>query len=212
MEREWGTEARLLRLWAPSRRDDPRLPRVVDARRPARARVPPPAVAWMRRTLDIDIRHVLPAMRVPTLVIHRRGRPHLPGRDTARYLAEHIPGARLLELPGRRPPLVAGDPDRILDEVESLDRRARPREPDRVLATVLFTDIVDSTRRAADLGDRGWRDLVESHDAAMRARARARHGGREVKTMGDGFLATFDGPARAIRCASRCATPRRAWG
>ncbi len=200
MEREWGAETRLLRLWAPSRASDPRLQEWW--MRAGRLGASPAAgVAWMRRMLDIDIRHVLPAVRVPTLVIHAVDDRICPV-EASRYIAASIPGARLLELPGDDHLWWLGHPDRILDEVESLVTGAPARrEATRVLATVLFTDIVGSTRRAADLGDSGWRDLVESHDAAMRGQLQ-RHGGREVKTMGDGFLATFDGPARAIRCAT----------
>jgi class 3 adenylate cyclase len=119
-----------------------------------------------------------------------------------RYLAKQIPGARYVELPGEDHLPFAGDLDAMLDEVEEFLVGSRnASESERALATILFTDIVGSTEKAAELGDRGWRALLERHDATVRHQL-ALHRGREVKTMGDGFLATFDGPARAIRCAS----------
>lgn len=164
----------------------------------------PGAVATLNRmNLEIDIRHVLPAVRVPTLVIHRTG-DAIP-IEGARYLATHIPGAEFLELPGNDHGWFV-DSETILDPTIEFLRRvwAQGRweeEPDRVLATVLFTDIVGSTARAAEVGDRAWRGIVEDHHAIVRAQL-ARHRGREVDTAGDGFFASFDGPARAIRCAS----------
>jgi class 3 adenylate cyclase len=147
-----------------------------------------------------DVRAVLPSIKVPTLVIHRRDDPGIDFRHSE-YLAEKIPGARLVELPpGDSLPMLA-EGTILIDELEEFYTGARPaREPDRVLATVMFTDIVASTARAADLGDARWRDLLERHDSLVRAQL-DRHRGREVKSTGDGFLATFDGPARAIRCA-----------
>ena len=161
---------------------------------------PGAAMALRRMNGEIDIRTTLSAIRVPTLVLHRTG-----DLDTSieegRYLAAHIPGAKFVDLPGADHLPWAGDQDAIVDEVEEFLTGVRPAaEPDRVLATVLFTDIVGSTTRAVELGDRRWRDLLFSHNAIVRHELdRAR--GREVKTVGDGFLATFDGPARAIRCA-----------
>jgi len=152
--------------------------------------------------LDIDIRHVLPLVQVPTLVIHRTG-DRVVSVHAGRYLAEHIPGARLVELPGPDHSLFAGDPDVVVGEIEEFvtgARSAPAREFERVLATVLFTDVVGSTQRAVELGDRRWRELLERYYAVVRAEL-ARYRGREVKTVGDGFLATFDGPARAIRAA-----------
>ena len=147
-----------------------------------------------------DIRHALPAITVPTLIIHHTG-SHIPV-ENARYAIAHIPGARLLELEGIDHAPFTHDADRIAEEIEQFLTGARgAREPDRVLATVLFTDIVASTELAAELGDRGWRELLERHDAIVRAEL-DRFGGREVKHTGDGFLAIFDGPARAIRCAT----------
>jgi len=149
---------------------------------------------------QVDVRHVLPMIRVPTLVMHRTG--DLDSNvDEGRYIAERIPGARFLELAGvDHIPWV--DPDQIVDEVEEfLTGVRRGPEPDRVLATVVFTDIVGSSTRAAELGDRAWRELLEAHHAEVR-RQLVRFGGSEVDTAGDGFFAAFDGPARAIRCAS----------
>jgi pimeloyl-ACP methyl ester carboxylesterase len=161
---------------------------------------PGAAMALRRMNGQIDIRQTLSAIRVPTLVLHRSG-----DLDTSieegRYLAAHIPGARFVDLPGADHLPWVGDQDTLLDEVQEFLTGTRPAaEPDRVLATVVFTDIVASTERAAELGDRRWRDLLFSHHAIVR-RELERFRGREVKTVGDGFLATFDGPARAVRCA-----------
>jgi class 3 adenylate cyclase len=150
--------------------------------------------------LDLDVRDVVPSVHVPTLVLHRRY-DHLVNVRNGRWLAEHLPNARLVELPGIDHITWYQDPERTLAEIQEFLTGARHApEPDRILATVLFTDIVDSTRTAAELGDRRWREVLEGHDRAVRE-ALARFGGREVKSTGDGFLATFDGPARAIRGA-----------
>lgn len=147
-----------------------------------------------------DVRHVLPAIRVPTLIIHRAGSRFAP-RDGGRYLAEQIAGARYVEVPGIDTYLWAGDIEPILGEVEEfITGTRRPPETDRVLATVLFTDIVGSTKRAAELGDAAWKELLAKHDELIRGEL-LRFRGREIDTAGDGVLATFDGPARAIRCA-----------
>jgi class 3 adenylate cyclase len=146
-----------------------------------------------------DIRGILPAIRVPTLVVARADSPVEPAHG--RYLAERIAGATYVELPGRGSLLWSGDQDALLREIEHFVTGSRPApRHDRVLATVLFTDIVGSTDRAAEIGDTRWRELLAEHDQLVR-RALDRFEGREVKTTGDGFLATFDGPARAIRCA-----------
>jgi class 3 adenylate cyclase len=165
---------------------------------------PGSAAAYLRMNLDVDITGVLPLIRVPTLVMYRAEIEVLDVR-TGRYLAEHIPGARLVELPGRDFAPQLGDPDRFFAELESflqevVKGEAWEVEPDRVLATVLFTDIVDSTARAAELGDRAWRRLLQQHHETVRSQL-GRFRGEEVDTAGDGFFATFDGPARAIRCA-----------
>ncbi len=149
---------------------------------------------------EMDVRSILPAIDVPTLVLHRAG-DRMVSAAQGRYLAETIAGARYVELAGEDHLPFAGELDPILEEVEEFLLGSRgAAESERALATILFTDIVGSTERAAELGDRGWRALLERHDAAVRHQL-ALHRGREVKTMGDGFLATFDGPARAIRCA-----------
>ena len=149
----------------------------------------------------IDIRAVLPAIRVPALVMHRIGDPY-ERFEQARYIAERIPGAKLVELPGDEHAPFMGDTGAVLGELSRFVSAIRDEEAefDRVLATVLFTDIVDSTRRIATLGDRAWRELVERHHATVRALL-ARYRGVEIDTAGDGFFATFDGPARAVRCA-----------
>ena len=161
---------------------------------------PAAAYALTRMNGEIDVRHVLPTVSAPTLVLHRVGDRSLPV-EGSRYMAERIPGARLVELPGDDHLPAVGDQDAILDEIEEfLTGVRRGPDPDRVLATVLFTDVVGSTERASELGDRDWRELLEQHHALVR-RELERWRGREVDTAGDGFLATFDGPARAIRCA-----------
>ncbi len=147
-----------------------------------------------------DVRHVLPTISVPTLVMHRRNDAFVDPRHS-RYLADHIPGARLVELEGTDTLFSLGDTESILGEIEEfLTGTRHERQPDRVLATVLFTDIVGSTERAAEMGDARWRSLLERHDQLSRAEI-ARNRGRAVKSTGDGVLATFDGPARAIRAA-----------
>src|SRR5437867_1666280 len=154
----------------------------------------------MRMNTRLDIRAVLPAIRVPTLVLHRLGDLDVSIED-GRYLAKHIPGARLVELPGDDHLPWVGDQDAILDEVQEFLTGVKPTyDADRVLATVLVTDIVGSTELAARIGDRAFTSLLEQHHNMVR-RELARFRGREVNTTGDGFIATFDGPARAIRCA-----------
>ncbi|MEA2401089.1 MAG: hypothetical protein QOK00_1492 [Thermoleophilaceae bacterium] len=151
---------------------------------------------------EFDVRDVLPSIRVPTLVLHRREDSFIK-IEHSRYMAERIPGAKLVELEGGDNMYSIGDSEALLGEIEEFltGERHDLREPDRMLATVLFTDICGSTEHAAKMGDRSWRFMLERHDALFR-RALERHRGREVKRTGDGFLATFDGPARAIRCAS----------
>ncbi|MGH2993044.1 MAG: adenylate/guanylate cyclase domain-containing protein [Solirubrobacterales bacterium] len=206
----WGQDEELLRLWAPSVADLPE-PRRWFARFGRLAASPGAASALFRMVRDLDIRDVLPAIRVPTLIIHRTG-DTLMRVEHSRYMADRIPGARLVELPGEDHLWWFGDQDAIVDEAEEFLTGARSApEPDRVLATVLFTDIVGSTERAAELGDSRWRDLLERHGTVVR-RELERHRGREVKTTGDGFLATFDGPARGIRCASSIAAAVRELG
>ena len=201
MEHGWGdpkTHEMLFSMLAPSALDDPA------------------AKAWWRRTIhsgnrrdamqmfrsmvEVDVRPLLPAVHVPTLVMHRAG-DQMSNIEAGRYMADRIPGARFLELPGNDHFPFFGDQDTVVEEVEAFLTGARTAaEADRVLATVMFSDIVGSTERAASLGDRKWRDLLDAHDDLASKRVGEFHG-RIVDHAGDGFLATFDGPARAIRCA-----------
>jgi pimeloyl-ACP methyl ester carboxylesterase len=161
---------------------------------------PGSAVALERLYSETDVRHVLPSIRVPTLVLHRRDDPAEPV-EGARYIARQIPGAKYVELEGADSPPWAGDTEALVDEIqEFLTGVRRLPETDRVLATVLFTDIVDSTERAGALGDSKWRQLLAAHDERAREEI-VRHRGTYVKSTGDGLLARFDGPARAVRCA-----------
>ena len=206
----WGDNGWLLQLWAPSVADDAAAQDQWN-RMLVLGGTPSTGIAWLRMVQATDVRHVLSAIRVPTLVMHRSDDKIIPV-EHGRHFAEHIPGARYVELPGHDH-LWWVQGDDILDEVESFLTGSPAATPvsDRVLATVLFTDIVDSTVRAAEVGDRRWRDLVEEHDRLVRARLE-RYQGREVKTLGDGFLATFDGPGRAIRCAADVRDAVRALG
>jgi class 3 adenylate cyclase len=161
--------------------------------------------AYLRLNLDVDVRDVLPLVRVPTLVMHRSGVAVPPGvPQNSSYVAERIPGARLVELAGVEYPPPFGEQEQLFREIEhflaEVARGDREVVPDRVLATVLFTDIVGATARASELGDRAYRDLLARHHATVRSQL-ARYGGQEIDTAGDGFFATFDGPTRAIRCA-----------
>ncbi|MBD0330174.1 MAG: adenylate/guanylate cyclase domain-containing protein [Thermoleophilia bacterium] len=159
----------------------------------------------------IDVRDVLPSVRVPTLVLHRAGDRRVSVQE-ARWIADRIPRARLVELPGEDHLPWVGDQDAVLDEVEEfLTGVRRGPDPDRVLATLLFTDVVESTRRAAEVGDRAWRELIEAHDELVRDELR-RWRGEEVDSTGDGVFAAFDGPARAIRCALALAASVRSLG
>jgi class 3 adenylate cyclase len=161
--------------------------------------------------MEIDIRHVLPAVRVPTLLLHSRN-DRVIDFGASQYMCQRIEGAKLVELHGIDHVPWGCDSDIILDEIEEFLTGARlVVEPDRLLVTVMFTDIVSATERAAVLGDRGWRDLLESHHALVR-RELEHFRGREVDTAGDGFLATFDGPARAVRCACAISREVRALG
>jgi class 3 adenylate cyclase len=171
---------------------------------------PGTVLAAERMALDIDLRPVLPAMQVPTLVLSRTNDRFHDIRH-ARYIAARIPGAKLVELDGEEHAPFMGDSEAVLAETERFLSavRAEEAEFDRVLATVLFTDIVDSTQRAEELGDRAWHQLVERHDTTVRALL-ARYRGTEVATAGDSFFATFDGPARAVRCAQAIVAAVRA--
>ena len=155
----------------------------------------------MPLTTEVDVRAVLPTIRVPTLVVHHADDAIIPPAK-GRYVAEHIPDAKYVELPGRNwyHSVEPGWRATFQEIAEFLTGHQADVADDRVLATVLFTDIVDSTRRAAEIGDRDWHALLDAHDAVVRSQL-ARFRGREVNTSGDGFLAMFDGPQRAIRCA-----------
>ena len=187
---------------------------------------PGAALALLRMNSQIDVRDVLPTIGAPTLVLYRRdarfghgaaawrrdGEDPITPRGEAEYLAEHIPGARLVDLPGVDHLPWVGEPDPLLGEVEEFLTGVRTApEPDRVLATILFTDIVGSTALAARLGDREWGDLLERHNALVR-RQLERFRGQELDTAGDGFVASFDGPARGIRCAAAIAESVSALG
>jgi len=201
VEAEWGTGF-TARTYAPSRAGDEAFERSC-ARFERRAVSPAAMNQTPGMCMDTDVREVLASNRVPTLVVHRTG-DRATRVEGGRYLAEHIPGARLVEVTGIDHFPWVGDSDAILDEVEHFvtGRRHHP-ESDRILATVLFTDIVDSTKQLAEHGDRSWRELLGQFYATLRAEIE-RYRGREIDTAGDGLFATFDGPARAVRCA--CAT------
>jgi len=176
-----------------------------------RSASPAAAAALLRMNTQIDIREVLPTIHVPTLVLHRSNDLET-NVEEGRWIAGRIPGAKFVELRGADHLPWVGDQDSVLDEIEEFLTGVRPiPEEDRVLATVLFTDIVGSTESVAKLGDRRWRDLLERHHEAVR-RELVRWRGREVDTAGDGFLATFDGPARAIRCGLSIAADARSIG
>ena len=201
MEKGWGdpaTHEMLFSLLAPSAMNDPA------------------AKAWWRKTIhsgnrrdamemfrsivEVDVRPLLPAVHVPTLIMHRSG-DQMSNIGASRYMADRIQDARIVELAGADHFPFFGDQDEVIEEVEAFLTGARTAaEADRVLATVMFSDIVGSTERAASLGDRKWRDLLDAHDDLARKRV-GEFKGRIVDHQGDGFLATFDGPARAIRCA-----------
>jgi class 3 adenylate cyclase len=199
--RTWGElDGEGLRMLAPSMAGDPRLAGWL-ARMQRLAASPSEARTLLMAANDLDVRDALARIRVPALIMNRRDEGGWDPRHS-RYLAEHIPGARHVELEGVDSFPFLGDSDSILEEVEEfLTGHRGGIEPARALLTVVFTDIVDATAHAARLGDGAWRDLLTQHDERVRAEL-DRFGGREVKTVGDGFLATFDGaPSRALRCA-----------
>jgi class 3 adenylate cyclase len=210
--RAWGTGQQLL-ITAPSVADDENERRLIarDERltlSPATARQLFPLLA------DLDVRSVLPAIRVPTLVLHQRHDRWIPVSH-GRYLADHIAGARYVELPGQdhHAPWYP-EVEHVVREIRDFLGAVKEEEPEetgRVLATVLFTDIVSSTERAAEIGDRRWKELLNAHDRMVRETL-GRFRGREVKTTGDGFLAAFDGPGKAIRCAAAVREGARSLG
>ena len=199
VERDWGGDG-ILDVVLPSVGDDPRA-REWWRSYLRRSTSPGAAAAQIRLGIAGDVRHALGSVQAPTLVLHSGGDAFIRA-DHGRYLADHIPGARYVELDGadHLPYLAAADAI-VAETREFLTGVREPAEPDRVLATILFSDIVGSTEQATALGDRRWRDTLDAHDTAVR-RQIERFRGREIKTTGDGFLATFDGPARAIRCGS----------
>jgi class 3 adenylate cyclase len=199
VDRLWGTEA-MAQLTVPSRADDERFRRWI-ARAARSTASPRAAQAFLRALFEIDARPLLPLIHAPTLVLHRTGSPMIP-IEHGRFLAEQIRDAKLIELPGSDATLPHQAADVVLDHVEAFLRNLRrPVVLDRVLATVLFTDIVASTEQAGRVGDRRWRELLAVHDDTAR-RVVEEFQGQLVKTTGDGILATFDGPGRGIRCAA----------
>jgi class 3 adenylate cyclase len=209
----WGSEpmARMLAgVVASSLADDQQF--LTFIARAMRSSVSPGAAqAWLRMISDIDVREALPQIRVPTLLVHRSG-DRAVDVGASRYAAGRIPGARLVELPGGDNLTFVGDAEAVAAEIEEFLTGSRtPPMPDRVLATILFTDIASSTQHAAELGDRRWRELLGRHDALAREQLEW-YRGREVKMTGDGLLATFDGPARAVMCAAAIARELRTLG
>ena len=194
----WGSQE-LLRLVIPSRANDDELLARIGMQ--LRSGVTPRSAAAQYDHLlrSLDVRPALPLIQVPTLVLHAKDNFFIP-IEMGRFLADNIDGAKFVELPGGDITLNGEDAISVPDEVAEFLTGERPVEVDRILATVLFTDIVDSTGRAASLGDRRWRSLLNAHDQAVREQLK-RFRGREINTTGDGFVASFDGPARAIRCA-----------
>jgi pimeloyl-ACP methyl ester carboxylesterase/class 3 adenylate cyclase len=207
VEEDWGTERYVLN-WAPRLQKDPALVRWF-ARLMRLAMSPGAAAVYEEMYWAIDVRNALPSVHVPTLILHRAE----DSPEQNRYLAEHIPGAKYVQLPGEEHIPFLGDQDAVTNEIERFVRSVHDEEAvlDRVLATVMFTDIVGSTEVASRLGDRGWTDLVQRHHATVRSML-ARYRGREVDTAGDGFFSTFDGPARGVRCAQHISQAVRSLG
>ena len=210
-EQNWGVTSEILDLTAPSNANDPRFRSWW--LKYSRLAMPRQASATMYRWVtEIDIRSILPSIRVPTLVLHRAGNRH-HRVAFGRYLADHIPEAKYVELPGADSfPFHTGDHSPLLDEIEEFltGTRSSPLL-DRRLATMLFTDVVGSTELAAEQGDRAWARLAKSHDDIVREHLKT-YRGQEVSHAGDGFLATFDGPARAVTCATRLVQALRELG
>jgi len=198
VDQKWGQGA-LLGMFAPSLANEPA---AVEAYGRLQRTGASPAMgrAVFEAVDQVDCRDILPAISVPTLILHRTDECAVRV-EAARYMAQHIRGAKLVEYPGIDHSFLLGDTDRVLDDIEEFLTGVRPgRVVDRVLATVLFTDIVASTERAVQMGDRRWRDLLAAHDAAVR-RELVAFGGKEINWTGDGFVATFAGPSRALECA-----------
>jgi class 3 adenylate cyclase len=211
IERDWGQPAFVRDLFqelSPSLAHDEQLVRTF-GRLLRLSASPGDAIARDRAVEETDVRHILPTVQAPTLVLHRTG-DRLELVEQGRYIAAHTPGARLVELPGEDHIYPLDDLiPHIASFVESL--RVEEAEFERVLATVLYTDIVDSTTHAATLGDARWQDVRGRHDAIVRSQI-GRFRGREIKTMGDGFLVTFDGPARGVKCARTISEAVRSLG
>jgi class 3 adenylate cyclase/pimeloyl-ACP methyl ester carboxylesterase len=194
----WGTEEGAALV--PGQSDDPDVIRF-HAKNMRMSCSPRQAGAYLRQNAAVDLSHVLPSIRVPTLLMHRREMPLIP-IGSSRHLADQIPGARFVEVPGRSVQIYEKPYAQILDHIEAFVTGVSPEiSTDRALATILFTDIVGSTEQASALGDRRWSGLLETHDALANSII-DQHGGRLIRLTGDGLLATFDGPGRAIRCAS----------
>jgi class 3 adenylate cyclase len=210
IEESWGGGfVPLLRATARSRADDPRF-REALARFERLSASPGAAVALMRMIFQIDVRHLLTAVRIPTLVIYRTA--DVDHANGSRYLGDHIPGAKVVELPGGDYLPWLGDQDTIVDHLEEFLTGVRPVQGrDRVLATVLFTDIVESTKKAAELSDPRWMNVLRGYETVVRSEVE-RHRGRLVKMIGDGALAHFDGPGRAVRCACEIRSAVRGLG
>ncbi len=205
----WGSDEHVV-LQVPSRADDPRF-RAWYAKKTRSIAGPAAAEAYFRAMFAADARSLLPAIQVPTLVLHRTGYRYMP-IEHGRYLAAHIATAKLVELSGSDGPLFWEDADRALNEIGAFLTGVQPPSPtNRVLATVLYTDIVDSTKRLEELGDERWRSILDVHDDKAH-RLLDTHGGRLIKTTGDGVLATLDGPGRAIRFATDFRTQLHALG
>lgn len=205
----WGTGASVT-AFAPSLSSDPQA--VQEAARFERLAFSPGALIDLARMIQrIDIRPILPSIQAPTLILHRAEDQVVPV-EQARYLATHIPGARYVELRGSDHTPTEGDADAVLDQVqEFLTGVKAPLRVERAVATILITDLVASTERAARMGDRRWKELLERHEAVTRTQV-GRYGGTIVDFAGDGVLATFDGPARAVRCACALRDEIQSWG
>jgi pimeloyl-ACP methyl ester carboxylesterase len=198
IEEKWG-KGSAIDLYAPSLANDQELRRFY-ARFERSSATPGAAQTLQRMNQAIDVRHVLPTIGAPTLILHRTG--DLVPVEHGRYIARHIRGAKYVEFPGIDHLPWVGDSNSILGEIESFltgQRRDIETEGERILATILFTDIVEATNRLVELGDHKWKDLLTQHHSLVRDQL-VRHRGREIDTAGDGFLAAFDGPARAVRC------------
>ena len=209
-EAQWGTGEVLATYYFPSAADDPGM-RAKFARWERNGASPGAMAAVLKMIHAIDVRSILSTISVPTLVVHCTGDRAVPV-EHGRYLAEHLPGARYIELPGDDHLTLREGDHGVFDDIEEFLTGTRPEpEFDRVLKTVLFTDIVQSTERVVSMGDRRWHELLDAHDAAVR-RELERFRGQEVKTTGDGFLACFDGPVRAIRCAQAITDGARTLG